>query len=351
MTITVTPDEAKGAGHARIRIAGGAGAANPSFRIARPGWPEPNLGARGWQGAEAALQPDAAAPDGADLVLAVGPAVCGFLDEGTYVLSLYPSGPEGVVAWPTMEDVHGGMSAYFARVEATAPPPPQLPGPGQAVSQPAGPVVAPVVVPPAVVAVQGPPPPDALRIDPVPAPPGSGKAIGLGAAGLGLAILVLLAAGGGAWWWSHREPPAPPPAPPMEVLPPAPPPAPAAATDPDTLSVAELVAANDPQLMLAQATKRLAGKPQDSILLLEAAGEDRHFGPALTQLGRLYDPNLPRQGGLPADPRQAAKYYRDADRNNDHAGSADREALRKTLQSRRDTGDLNAKLTEQDFWP
>ena len=117
------------------------------------------------------------------------------------------------------------------------------------------------------------------------------------------------------------------------------------------MSVRDLIARGNGAEMVDQARKRLAARPQDSLLLLETAGEDRHDGAALTLLAQLYDPNKPRQGGIGADARQAAKDYREAERQGDHSGAADREALHQTLIAARDRGDTQAKLIEGDFWP
>ena len=84
-----------------------------------------------------------------------------------------------------------------------------------------------------------------------------------------------------------------------------------AAVDLDHMSVSDLAARNKPEELLDQARKRMATQPQESMLLLEVAGDDDHFGPALTTLARGRTIRaLPRQGGIPADPRQAARYYR-----------------------------------------
>jgi TPR repeat protein len=118
------------------------------------------------------------------------------------------------------------------------------------------------------------------------------------------------------------------------------------------MSVRDLIGRNNADDMFAQAQRRLATRPEDALLLLEAAGDDRHQGPALALLGQLYDPNKPRQGGVPENARQAARYYREAASTGQAAAVAeDRAALRALLERRRQAGDFGAGLTLQDFWP
>ena len=332
MIVTVEPDDARGPGHAVIRVPGQAGA-DGGFRISRdPDWPEPNLGPAGWQGAEIALRPDAAERDGDDLLLRVGPAVCERLEQGIFFFALPAAGVSAPVMWPDIEAVHAGSGVMFARQPPAATAPIRT-------AETAGPL--PVVPPP-------------LITDPphVPAPvrvrPGRSWLPVL------LAALVVLVAVGGGWFWWLSRPGAPAPAPPHTEPAPAPPtPAPPAPppADLDGMSVRDLIARNNTADMVDQARRRLAAKPADSLLLLETAGEDRHDGAALTLLAQLYDPNKPRQGGIPADPRQAAKDYREAERNGDHSGAADRDALHRSLIAARDGGDMQAKLIEGDFWP
>ena len=354
MTVTVLPDDAEGPGHAVIRVPGAAGTVECAFRIFRdPDWAEPNLGPNGWQGSETLLTPDGVRRDGADLLLLVGPAVCDRLEEGMFFFALPAPGITTALMWPDIEAVHAGSGGLFDGA---------------------------AVAPPAPAAVSRPSPPDAAHSPAQQATSAHGHDPGptpVTPAGrprwpwLLAAILVLAAAaGGGAWWWFNRPvftaasveapppdipPPvtAPPATPPPVTAPPAPPVAPPVPPLPDldAMSVRDLVARNKPSDMVDQAVKRLATRPGDALLLLETAGEDRHDGAALTMLARLYDPNKPRQGGIGADPRQAAKDYREAERNGDHSGAADRDALRRSLATARDNGDAAAKLIEGDFWP
>ncbi len=352
MTVSVEPDDARGPGHALIRVPNAAAVTDAGFRIARdPDWPEPNLGPAGWQGAETLLTPDAVVRDGNDLVLSVGPAVCERLEVGMFVFALPAAGVSTAVMWPEIAAVHGGSGATFATgptaparvTDPVAAMPPVLPPmlPGVTPASPATPVTP---------AVPPPPTPGAAR-SPRPL--------------LAALLVVLAAASGGAWWWLHRTPALPtepqqaavvPPAPVLPTPAPTPPPAPSPAPAPppvdlDAMPVRDLLARNNTADMLDQARKRLAARPGEALLLLETAGEDRHDGAALTLLAQVYDPNKPRQGGIGADPRQAAKDYREAERSNDHFGAADRDALHRSLIAARDSGDVQARLIEQDFWP
>lgn len=355
MTVSVEPDDARGPGHATIRVPGAGNVAEGGFRISRdPDWPEPNLGPAGWQGAETVLTPDAVARDGQDLLLSVGPAVCERLEEGMFFFALPTAGVSTAVMWPEIEAVHAGSGATFANRTVPPPPTPLVTSPVVPIGEAETVVMKPAASPAAPV--------------PTPALPSAAPAVRARArwplvlAGL---LVVLGACGAGAWWWLHRTPaqpaeptpaavapPALPPAPVTPpVAPPVSPPAPPPTVDLDHMSVRDLVARNNNADMLDQARKRLAAQPGEALLLLETAGEDRHDGGALTLLAQVYDPNKPRQGGIGADPRQAAKAYRDAERNNDHSGAADREALHRTLLAARDGGDVQAKLIEGDFWP
>ena len=114
MSVTVEPDEARGPGHATIRVSGAAAAADPGFRISRdPDWPEANLGPSGWQGAETMLTPDVAERDGDDLLLRVGPAVCDRLEQGILFFALPAAGVNTSVVWPEIEAVHPPARPQF----------------------------------------------------------------------------------------------------------------------------------------------------------------------------------------------------------------------------------------------
>lgn len=358
-----------GPGQATLRIEGAAGAVDhPAFRVQRdPEWTEDTLGPEGWQSSDAFLHPVRAAADGADLVLTVGWDVCRYLESGVFMISLPAAGlePTGVY-WPDI-----------APVAATpAPPPPVLPPPPPKISE-----VTQAVPPPPIV-------PDLIAPPPVPRSL-TGPIVGL---------LVLLAAAGGAAWYFLRDheppvilpapapvpvvtpptpaPPAPPPSPPPAPTPPVPvppvpvpptpappvvppptpappPPPPPAPVDLSMLSVPDvLTRAPNVGAIVAEGQRRLrADKKDDGLLLLEAAA-DRGDPAAAAAMARLYDPVGFQPGGpIPRpDPRQAARYYRDAARGNQDVSAA-REALRQILETQKSRGDLNAELILKDFWP
>lgn len=383
--VSVTPDPQRPAGHALIRLHDTGPSAPVAFHLRRPDWTEGNLGPQGWQIAEIALEPDRVTPDGADLVLGVGPSICAHLESGVYEIAVPALGIDTSIHWPEIAPLHSGMSGYFDNPRT---------GGQTATSQTTGRSTTDPTIgtsststgttggsergggtPVNVSEVTPQPPWDPLPSNPagdIPAAPKPSRAWLIPVLGL----VVLLASAGGYYAYRLSQntgpiavpaspvpptpapavPPLPPSPGPTPPAPPAPAPPPPAPPDPapvnlDTMSVPDLVRRNKPDEMVEQARKRLATKPQEAMLLLETAGDDRHNGPALTLLGQLYDPNKPRQGGIPADARQAARYYHDASANGDSSGAADREALHRTIIQRRDAGDLNAKLVEQDFWP
>lgn len=344
MTIQVVADKAFPAGHAVIRVSGAAGAAaSPGFRVGREDWVEGKLGAEGWQSSEAVLMPDRAEVDGADLLLHVGWRVCQHLEGGMYTFQLPGAGLAAEpVSWPDIAPIYGGavdvLSTAVAKPRAAPPPP---------------------VAAPAVVAE---PPP----LPPSPASPARSRPVGY--ALLGLALLIT--AGGAAWWlYQDRNPvvaalipPVPPspaaaaPAPPPIVPPPTPPVVPTVTEGPagfGGLTVPEVLArAPNPAAITAEGTSRLqADRKDDGLLLLEAAA-DRGDGSASAALARLYDPLLFQPSGpIPkADPRQAARHYRDAARGGVDVAAA-REALRRSLETKGQSGDLGATLGLRDFWP
>ena len=364
MSVRVEPGAA--AGQALIRVPGAAGTA-PGFRIGREDYEDGTLGPEGWQSSDAVLQPGRTEDVGGDLVLHVGWSVCRHLEAGVYTFALAAAaGGAEAVFWPDVAPLHAGA------VDVLAPLGAPVPAPAAPAVAAAPAVLAPPPAPgPASVAPAVPPP------RPV-APSGRGDlAIVFGLLGL----LVLLSAGGGAWWWTHREPAVvearvDPPTPPAEpVAPPATPPEPPAArpeppmaapTNPPPpptttpaplqlggLSVPDVLArAPNPAAVTAEGRRRLRGDRHDDGLLLLEAAADRGDGDAAAELGRLYDPVVFQPGGpIPRpDPRQAARYYRDAARANVDVGAA-RDALKRSLDARAASGDLAATLMLKDFWP
>lgn len=328
--IRVEEDLTRPPGHARVRIFGAVGlAANPAFQIHRQGLAESVLGAGGWQVAEASLMPDAVETEGADLILLIGPQQCRHILAGTYQFSLPAARLELLVVWPDIASPYEGREGIF-NDPAQALPSSTVPR-----TQPRNPVPPPVADPAPMAEPRG-------KIVPGPVGPVGGrgqkenKARSL-APWVAAAVVVVLAVAGGGWYYAGHHAPA------------AAQPARQAAADLDAMPVPELIQRNNPTEMFAQAERRLASRPNEAMLLFEAAGDDRHHGPALAALAHLYDPAKPRQGAIAADPRQAARYYREAGEVGQPV-DADREALRAELDRRQQAGDLTAKLVLQDFW-
>ena len=327
MTIQVVAGNAPG--QALIRVPGAAGAAaSPGFRVGREDHPEGKLGAQGWQTSEALLMPDRAEVDGADLVLHVGWGVCRHLESGMYTFQLPGAGLAAQpMSWPDIAPIYGGAVDVLSTAVATRP------------ADPPPPVAATEVI------AGNPPPPPQARSRPV------------GYALLGLALLIT--AGGAAWWRYHDRNPAvaalTPPVPPSPTAeaPPVMPPVTEAPAGFGGLTVPEvLTRAPNPAAITAEGTRRLqADRKDDGLLLLEAAA-DRGDGTASAALARLYDPLLFQPGGpIPkADPRQAARHYRDAAKTGVDVATA-REALRHSLEAKAQSGDLGATLGLRDFWP
>ncbi len=326
MTVRAEADPDHPAGHALIWVTGAATAVHaPGFRVQRDaGWGDDKLGPGGWQGSDALLQADRAEARGSDLVLHVGWDVCRYLEAGVYEFSVPTAGLAQMgLSWPDIVPQHAGIS--------------------RAPDLPAVPTVA-VVEPPGPASIPAMPPPDA----PAALPSGTVKT---GALAASLAVL-MLGLGMGAYYWLHREPdltelaaaPAPEPTP-APVTP--------VAAGLGGLSVPDvLIRAPNPAAIAAEGQQRLRSDRRDDGLLLLEAAADRADPAAAAALGRLYDPVLFQPGGpIPRpDPRQAARYYRDATRGGADVAAA-REALRQNLQARVQGGDLGATLNLKDFWP
>lgn len=375
MSLRAEPDPAHAAGHAILLIDGAAGAlASPGVRIQRPDQDDGTLGPGGWQSSDALLMPDRAEAKGAALVLYLGWAVCRYLEAGIYLISVPTAGIDQTpVVWPDIVPQHGGAIDVMevARAPssiAVGPIPAPAPAlPPEALRQPS---VQPVLAP-------------AGGVDPVPA-------LSRRAWWPALALLVLGLAAAGGWYQFGRtstdrpvdaaappivtaqapaEPPAAPPAPepapeptPTPTPTPTPPsvPRPPAAAPPTagplqlgTLSVADVLSlAPNLAAISEEGLRRLRGDRHDDGLLLIEAAADRGDAAAAAALARLYDPVQFRPGGpIPkADPRQAARHYRDATRAGADVAS-EREALHRNLEARAAGGDLSATLTLKDFWP
>jgi len=331
VTVRAEADPAHPAGHALIRVVDAAAAAGrPGFRVQRDaGWGDDKLGPGGWQSSDALLQPDGAEASGPDLVLHVGWGVCQYLEAGVYEFSVPGAGlaPVGL-SWPDIVPQHVGVRWL--------PEPP-------VVEQPAIVDKLPLQAP----LVQGP--------DLASARPSSGlpSTRALRTLILATSAVALLLGTGITYWRSHEtdrtagaEVPAIAPAPDA--------PAPSTATAGlGGLSVPDVLThAPNPAAIAAEGEQRLRSDRRDDGLLLLEAAADRADPAAAAALGRLYDPVLFQPGGpIPRpDPRQAARYYRDATRGGADVAAA-REALRQNLQARVQAGDLGANLSLKDFWP
>lgn len=352
--LRVTPDPARPeGGYALIRISGlAASPADARFAIEREGWERGVLGPDGWQVGAALLSPRAVRQEGAEVVLAVGPEVVDRVETGPVRFRLPAAGIDQPLFWPDLPTSHAGSRG----------PVPLAP--------PHRPVVAPprAAPPPAATEPAAPPPPPVVEpLAPRPATPPFGplrRRLPLPLVAGVLALLVL-GAGAGVWWATRgdsgrlAEAPAAsaPPAPPSPASPAAPPPAAVAPpADPSLadLSVPEVIARAPgvPEIAAEAAARAARGRHEDALLLWEAAARLGH-APALTALGRLYDP-VGFQPGRPfrhPDPRQAARYYREAVRAGDAGAEAPRAALRAWLEEQARRGDALAPLTLQDFWP
>lgn len=341
MSLQVEPDPAHPAGHALIRVPGAAGAVGaPGFRVQRDaGWGDDKLGPGGWQSSDALLDPDRAEASGPDLLLHVGWNVCRHLEAGVYELSVPGAGLAQVgVYWPDIVPLHaaGGQPVMAPRVAVeTAAQPTVNPVPLSA-PPPAPPVSQAAAEPISGGQAAGPP---TVRTS---ARPGIAKTV------IPLAVVLGLLAGG-AYWWMR----APGQADTAQVAPPAPVPPPVAPVGLGGLSVPDVLAqAPNPAAVAAEGERRLQGDRHDDGLLLLEAAADRADPAAAAALARLYDPVQFRPGGpIPQpDPRQAARYYRDAARGGADVAAA-RDALRQNLQTRVQAGDLGANLSLKDFWP
>ncbi len=331
--VTVEEDLTGPPGHALIRVHGGAGAqGSPGFRLHRQAeWGAAALGPAGWQVAEALLTPRRVGVEGDDLVLGVGPDVCRHLEGGVYQITVPAASADVTVIWPEIAT----PDDFVAPVkEPTANSTPREDPPIKEAAIKDSPLKQP--------SVKEPP-----KTDPKPEAKKKSK---LPVSVWVVIVLALIAIAGGTLKLlqlypfepvrhdetAHEDQP-PPPQPPPDQL--------------DRLSVRDLIARNKPDEMFAQAGQRLATRPGDALLLLEAAGEDRHFGPSLAMLARLNDPSKPRQGGIPENARQAARYYREAALAGEASVATDREALHALLVRRKQSGDFSAGLMLQDFWP
>lgn len=326
----------RGPGYAEVRLPGAAAAAHdPRLRIHWEAGPRPCLGPEGFRVAEATLLPAEARAEGADLVLTLGPDICAWLETDTYDLFLPAlANRHFVLPWveiPRLPHERRGTLLVGARKAA-----PAAAGPLAAAGEDETVLLRP---PPVVPGAPAPSP----AIDP--AAPARTRNWPL----LLLLLVPLLAAGG--WWWWQRPAPAEQPEEPR---------VPAACLDDTATPVArqtaqEIVARPDCPLAayvaIAEALQG-AGRYDDALLVLERAAE-RGDAAAMGRLARLYDPEgfEPGRPFAAPDPRQAARWYRDAVRAGDAASAAPRAVLHARLERAAAEGDTMARLTLEDYWP
>jgi hypothetical protein len=364
--IIVRPDPAGRAGIAELRVVGVESKSGSSaLRIRREGWDEGVLGLNGWQGEDALLQPDSVAQVGTELVLMVGWSVCSHLEAGTYVIGVPDLGIEEAVSWP---DIRPVRAAPRPRVPAAASPAQVLPRP----AEPALPSTDPrPIIHPAAPRLPAVRPASSLPGANVPRP---SRPVGLSwVVAVPLLLLIVGACAGGYWYWQlrgavvasdisppHQEASVPLSAPGPPSAPPTPPaaspstPVPSAPTSPALadMKVPDVLGhAHDTAAIAAEGARRLAGQQRDDGMLLLEEAADRGDGSAMAALGALYDPVGFQPGVLARpDPRQAARYYRDAQRAGITTIDAKRNALQEWLRGRAATHDIQADLILRDFW-
>ena len=354
--VSISADKQRGAGHALVRIEGIGPAPGPlRFRLRRLDHERAVLGAAGWQVADALLEPMEVRREDGATVLVLGPAVCEHVEEGGVEFSLPAAGISESVFWPEIAPLYAGSRQQLptgvgrpedvrrsrrgfspTRVAQPEPPPPTTrapePTPVAAAPQPTAPVSASAEDETVLIA------PAAQSEAPQPVVGKQRRRWQIPAALL-LSIVALGAGGYAAW---HR--PARPPPVPDHSAPPA--------TDLSRLSVAEIVARNNPAEMLAEAERRAGTDRAGDALLLREEAADRHYPPAYMILAKFYDPLQPRSRGARPDPRRAAQYYRYAVQSGDQAAETSRAALQNWLQAQAGGNPLsNEALILKDFWP
>lgn len=350
----------RGAGYAELLLPGAAVAAgDPRFRLVWAAGVDPNLGPRGWQPGDAVLHPDEARVQGNDLILTLGPAACDHLVAETYEIILLAVPARYVVAWIEIprrpkdgRDILQTMARRapdWGHGDATLVGRRPAGGDETITQRPPLPTVQPTA--------PDPPPPPVTPPDPAePATGGGRRALAI----LGVLLVLLLLAAGLAWWWLMPEP-APPPAPtpdPPRTEQPTPPAATCmggageARTWPPAREIMRRDGCGPDQLPPLAVALHEAGRHDDALLLLQQAAE-LGVAPAMTMLGRMYDPNGFQPGRPFAEPdsRQAARYYAEAVRAGDASAEAPRGALQRFLEEQARAGNLLAELTLRDYWP
>ena len=336
--ITVSEDRRVATGgYALVRVRGAAGRGDGiGLIIRRLGFQDNNLGAEGWQGPESPWTPLGIEDDGVDLVLSIGPDIVDRIDVGQPIeLDIPHLGVRTQLPWP---DIAPSSSSGAIRT-------------GTRVNEPRTGMPAEPPAPPAPSAASDPPPlrPTVSPVDPpVPRPGRRGWQIAAASlvvlvAGLATAALVyrcelalpLLYPGDAACASTDAptaEAPADPPAPqPVDPVPPVADrtagPCPPAS---DAFACARALQARPAEERFDVAMAALGDGNLDlAIVFLRRLATDG-YGPALREIGRLYDPAHHAAETSPFERPNltiARRYYEGAVAAGDQAAAALLEAL------------------------
>lgn len=350
-------------GYATLIIGNSAGISDPHLRIRRDGWTKGILGPQGWQIGDALLPAQVVDVSGGNLVLKVGPEVTQHLESATYLIAVPEAGiGEQAVFWPEVVPLlaTGRRRVLVGKAPSRlAEPEPQRPSAraaGLAQEDPALRAEQPEAVAQLRQAKPASQPP---LLEPARKPQ---SRLWLLIAGGIVAVLLI---GGGLAALLHQRmvqtARATAPTPAKAALASAKPPPPEAkstalAAPPSlgSLSVNQVITqAPNAAAVFAEGERRLQGKRKDQGLLLVEAAADKGSPAAMLALARLYDPvGFNQQGPIPQpDMRESAEYFRRAVQAESTEAVAPRAALHAYLRSAAQHGDLEAKLTLQDFWP
>lgn len=354
-------------GQARIKVTEAAQTPEARLRIRRDGWDAGVLGPQGWQAGDVLLRPSSCRVDGRDLVLLLGPDVTRHLERGVYLMSVPEARiEEEAVVWPDILDPFGGRRMKPVLVTATTDD--VVKAPDDTIGTPTDGS--------AIIDGRG-----LQQQKTMPVRKGLWPLL-LG----GTAVLILLLGGAAILYraWHHSEPtpakkvamapqkptspvspsPTPPPIkktvtdlpkPPTPLTPqPQPQPQPMLPPSLADLSVNDAIAqALNRDAIFNEGERRLNGTQKDDGLLLIEAAADKGDPKAMLALARLYDPvNFDPHGPIPTpDLRESAEYFRQAVKAGSQEAVAPRMALQTYLQTQAQRGNLEARLTLQDFWP
>jgi hypothetical protein len=325
VVIRVEPDSSRSSGHARIILRDlPQPLTDPSFGIRREGYPDSNLGTKGWQVREERLQPLHLAEESGTMVLVVGPHITRYLESMPYFIVIPAVGVDQSFFWPDTIDVFEGdlPPDDLVTLSLSPPPPVGLPPP------PPPPPPPPLPCPP-----PSPPPPPPIETK------GKGRVVVSG-----LALLLLLAAGAGYGWRQGYFSPV------LSVS--SVPSEPSWLQRTDSMSLQELVRDASDDALFQVAMRRMATeRPNDALVLLEELSDKQH-GPAMLELGRLYDPSGFVSGRVFSHPdaRQAALLYRGAMEKGAPQAAERREALRALLNEKARAGDETAARVLGEMW-